>query len=231
MPAPYRMANPNFRNAETAHSWVVTSVESSSSSYATRQLDRRRGARNMPARPMKRAAGCGATRRLNRKVEQTSGEDGLPGSFGLAQALDGTAYDLLVPHFGRGSRPVRATQQGKNGPYLPKLHSAPVGSEASDERHVDREWHNCQSGNLYRSHRSPPASVAERTMQELVYRVRTTMPRRTPAAPNILIALFDDAGPALPITNEPKQNFLCSKTPFCSHSGRGCPTIAGLLSP
>src|SRR5215469_10591919 len=47
---------------------------------------------------------------------------------------------------------------------------------------------------------TPSASVAGRTMQESVYRVRAT-PRRLPVdAPNILIVLIDDAGPALPTT-------------------------------
>ena len=47
---------------------------------------------------------------------------------------------------------------------------------------------------------TPSASIAGRTMQELVYKQRVT-PRRLPAdAPNILIVLIDDAGPALPAT-------------------------------
>jgi arylsulfatase A-like enzyme len=46
----------------------------------------------------------------------------------------------------------------------------------------------------------PSASFAGRTMQESIYRQRVT-PRRLPAdAPNILIVLLDDAGPALPAT-------------------------------
>ena len=46
---------------------------------------------------------------------------------------------------------------------------------------------------------TPSASIAGRTMQESVYRQRVT-PRRLPAdAPNIVIVLIDDAGPALPI--------------------------------
>ena len=47
---------------------------------------------------------------------------------------------------------------------------------------------------------TPSASIAGRTMQESVYKQRVT-PRRLPAdAPNILIVLIDDAGPALPAT-------------------------------
>ena len=47
---------------------------------------------------------------------------------------------------------------------------------------------------------TPSASIAGRTMQESVYKPRVT-PRRLPAdAPNILIVLIDDAGPALPST-------------------------------
>ena len=47
---------------------------------------------------------------------------------------------------------------------------------------------------------TPSASIAGRTMQESVYRQRVK-PRRLPAdAPNILIVLIDDAGPALPAT-------------------------------
>ena len=47
---------------------------------------------------------------------------------------------------------------------------------------------------------TPSASIAGRTMQESVYKRRVT-PRRLPAdAPNILIVLIDDAGPALPAT-------------------------------
>ena len=46
---------------------------------------------------------------------------------------------------------------------------------------------------------TPSASIARRTMQELVYKKRVT-PRRLPAdAPNILIVLIDDAGPGLPM--------------------------------
>ena len=47
---------------------------------------------------------------------------------------------------------------------------------------------------------TPSASIAGRTMQESVYKQRVK-PRRLPAdAPNILIVLIDDAGPALPAT-------------------------------
>jgi hypothetical protein len=47
---------------------------------------------------------------------------------------------------------------------------------------------------------TPSASIAGRTMQESVYKQRVT-PRRLPAdAPNIVIVLIDDAGPALPST-------------------------------
>ena len=47
---------------------------------------------------------------------------------------------------------------------------------------------------------TPSASVAGRTMQESNYKQRVK-PRRLPAdAPNILIVLIDDAGPALPST-------------------------------
>jgi arylsulfatase A-like enzyme len=47
---------------------------------------------------------------------------------------------------------------------------------------------------------TPSASVAGRTIQESVYR-RRVEPQRLPAdAPNILIVLLDDAGPALPST-------------------------------
>jgi hypothetical protein len=47
---------------------------------------------------------------------------------------------------------------------------------------------------------TPSASIAGRTMQESVYKPRVS-PRRLPAnAPNILIVLIDDAGPALPAT-------------------------------
>ena len=44
------------------------------------------------------------------------------------------------------------------------------------------------------------ASIARRTMQELVYKKRVT-PRRLPAdAPSIPLVLIDDAGPGLPMT-------------------------------
>src|ERR1700722_14825356 len=47
---------------------------------------------------------------------------------------------------------------------------------------------------------TPSASIAGRTMQESVYRQRVK-PRRLPVdAPNILIVLIDDAGPALSAT-------------------------------
>src|ERR1700757_2042702 len=47
---------------------------------------------------------------------------------------------------------------------------------------------------------TPSASIAGRTMQESVYRRRVN-PQRLPAdAPNIVIVLIDDAGPALPST-------------------------------
>src|ERR1700722_7407731 len=47
---------------------------------------------------------------------------------------------------------------------------------------------------------TPSASIAGRTMQESVYRQRVT-PRRLPTdAPNIIVVLIDDAGPALPTT-------------------------------
>jgi arylsulfatase A-like enzyme len=47
---------------------------------------------------------------------------------------------------------------------------------------------------------TPSASIAGRTMQESVYK-RRVEPRRLPAdAPNIVIVLIDDAGPALPAT-------------------------------
>ena len=47
---------------------------------------------------------------------------------------------------------------------------------------------------------TPSASIAGRTMQESVYKQRVT-PRRLPGdAPNIVIVLIDDAGPALPAT-------------------------------
>ena len=47
---------------------------------------------------------------------------------------------------------------------------------------------------------TPSASIAGRTIQESVYKQRVT-PRRLPAdAPNILIVLLDDAGPAQPST-------------------------------
>jgi len=47
---------------------------------------------------------------------------------------------------------------------------------------------------------TPSASTAGRTMQESVYKQRE-VPRRLPAdAPNILIVLIDDAGPAMPTT-------------------------------
>ncbi len=47
---------------------------------------------------------------------------------------------------------------------------------------------------------TPSASIAGRTLQESVYK-RRVEPRRLPAdAPNILIILIDDAGPALPST-------------------------------
>jgi hypothetical protein len=47
---------------------------------------------------------------------------------------------------------------------------------------------------------TPSASTAGRTMQESVYKHREE-PRRLPEdAPNILIVLIDDAGPALPTT-------------------------------
>ena len=46
----------------------------------------------------------------------------------------------------------------------------------------------------------PSASIAGRTMQESIYKERVK-PRRLPTdAPNILIVLIDDAGPALPAT-------------------------------
>jgi arylsulfatase len=45
---------------------------------------------------------------------------------------------------------------------------------------------------------TPSASIAGRTVQESVYRQRVTPPRLPADAPNILIILIDDAGPALP---------------------------------
>ena len=47
---------------------------------------------------------------------------------------------------------------------------------------------------------TPSGSVAGRTMQESIYKPQAK-PRRLPAdAPNILVVLIDDAGPALPST-------------------------------
>lgn len=47
---------------------------------------------------------------------------------------------------------------------------------------------------------TPSASTAGRTMQESIYKERVR-PRRLPtSAPDILIVLIDDAGPALPTT-------------------------------
>src|SRR5262245_49836656 len=46
----------------------------------------------------------------------------------------------------------------------------------------------------------PSASVAGRTMQESVYRRREPVRHLPEDAPNILIVLIDDAGPALPST-------------------------------
>lgn len=47
---------------------------------------------------------------------------------------------------------------------------------------------------------TPSASIAGRTIQESLYQ-RRVEPQRLPAdAPNILIVLIDDAGPALPAT-------------------------------
>ena len=45
---------------------------------------------------------------------------------------------------------------------------------------------------------TPSGSVAGRTMQESVYSPQPTAPRLPDDAPNILIVLIDDAGPALP---------------------------------
>lgn len=47
---------------------------------------------------------------------------------------------------------------------------------------------------------TPSASVAGRTMQESVYKQRSTPARLPEDAPNILIVLIDDAGPGLPDT-------------------------------
>jgi arylsulfatase A-like enzyme len=47
---------------------------------------------------------------------------------------------------------------------------------------------------------TPSASIAGRTMQESVYQQRTVERHLPPDAPNILIVLIDDAGPALPST-------------------------------
>ena len=47
---------------------------------------------------------------------------------------------------------------------------------------------------------TPSASIAGRTMQESVYQRRTVERHLPPDAPNILIVLIDDAGPALPST-------------------------------
>ena len=47
---------------------------------------------------------------------------------------------------------------------------------------------------------TPSASVAGRTMQESVYQQRSAERHLPPDAPNILIVLIDDAGPALPST-------------------------------
>ena len=47
---------------------------------------------------------------------------------------------------------------------------------------------------------TPSASIAGRTMQESVYRQRLKRRRLSTDAPNILIVLIDDAGPALPAT-------------------------------
>src|SRR4051812_38843432 len=46
----------------------------------------------------------------------------------------------------------------------------------------------------------PSASVAGRTMQESTYHRREAPHRLPPDAPNIVIVLIDDAGPALPST-------------------------------
>ncbi len=45
---------------------------------------------------------------------------------------------------------------------------------------------------------TPSASVAGRTVQDSIYRVRSEPRRLPPDAPNILIVLIDDAGPAMP---------------------------------
>ncbi len=47
---------------------------------------------------------------------------------------------------------------------------------------------------------TPSGSIAGRTMQESVYQPREALRRLPPDAPNILIVLIDDAGPALPST-------------------------------
>ncbi len=47
---------------------------------------------------------------------------------------------------------------------------------------------------------TPSASIAGRTMQESVYRQREQVRRLPDDAPNVLIVLIDDAGPALPST-------------------------------
>ena len=47
---------------------------------------------------------------------------------------------------------------------------------------------------------TPSASIAGRTMQELVYRQRVTPRRLAGDTPNVVIVLIDDAGPALPST-------------------------------
>jgi Sulfatase len=47
---------------------------------------------------------------------------------------------------------------------------------------------------------TPSASIAGRTMQKSVYRQRVTPRRLAADAPNIVIMLIDDAGPALPTT-------------------------------
>jgi arylsulfatase A-like enzyme len=85
---------------------------------------------------------------------------------------------------------------------------------------------------------TPSASIAGRTMQESVYQRRTVERHLPPDAPNILIVLIDDAGPALPSTfggdvQTPTLDRVCAEgvsfnrfhtTAMCS------PTRASLLT-
>lgn len=67
---------------------------------------------------------------------------------------------VLMPHFWRPSRPVRNAQTGKYGPYLPKLHSVPIGSTAMLMAEDSRAtWPSSTRGARWESHAASSAAI------------------------------------------------------------------------